>query len=386
MRFIHLTAGVLFAVFMASCRHPVQEPPPRAVVVEEPAEHEPPPVPSTPLNDIARYLAGMPSGAGNPPLDAWRATPEWARFRRDMDELWRRFADTRLPRVAAFSHSQLGGLASPSLVWYPFSGPDILFAETFFPGAPRYELCGLESCEMLPDFTTLSPEEHLAIMEGIRSAVTTSLSFSYFITKDMRVDLQRTRAKGTLPVVLVFLARMGCSIESVEPLRLEAGGMAAGGLGGGPNSGYRVRYRQASGAPKTLCYFTVNLSDSAQRGDRRYLSYIQRRGAPVTYLKSASYLLHTNEFTLVRQAILDRSAAILQDDSGVPLRFLRQGDRWDLTFYGNYTGVLDIFKEYWQPDLAEVYQTGAGDVRPIDFGLGYKFEAGTSALILARRR
>ena len=36
--------------------------------------------------------------------------------------------------------------------------------------------------------------------------------------------------------------------------------------------------------------------------------------------KSTSYMLHRKEFSLIRNLVLDNSAAILQDDSGIPYR------------------------------------------------------------------
>ena len=338
----------------------------------------------TPLDDTARFLAGMPGGAGSP-LGAARQTEAWQRFSRNMDELWRRFSVQRQPRIAGFSRSELGGLRNAPTVWYPFSGPDILFAEAFFPGAGHYELCGLESCEMLPDLVSLTPYQQAAALDGLYTSLTTALSYSFFITKDMRVDLQRTAVKGTLPLCLVFLARLGYPIESVAPVSLSNAGALTAGASGGNCPGYTIRYRAGMGRSKSLTYFTENVADFSLRGDPRYLNYLRGYGPVVTYLKSASYLMHTDEFSLIRQRILDQSFALLQDDSGLPLRSLTD-NRWNLTFYGQYTGVLDLFKEYYQADLMAVYQTGGPQVRAIDFGLGYKHLTGDTSLMLARKR
>lgn len=330
----------------------------------------------TPLNDIARFLAGMP-GSSTSPLLAARNAEHWQRYSQNMDELWRRFSVMRQPRIAAFSRGQLGGLRSPGTLWYPFSGPDVLFAEAFFPGSNNVLLAGLEGSEMLPDFGSLSPAEIDTALDGLYTSLTTALSCSFFITKDMRVDLQRTKLKGTLPVVLVFLARLGYNVESVQPVSLDAGGgVIAGHPGGWP--GYLVR---AHG--KSIYYFTGNVADFALRSDARYLSFVKRFGSVMTYLKSASYLMHTDEFSMIRKAILDQSYAVLQDDSGLPLRAFAG---WDVNFYGSYSGVLDIFKNYYQEDLAQAFASGGPNVSNIDFGVGYKFEAGQSALILARKR
>jgi hypothetical protein len=130
-------------------------------------------------------------------------------------------------------------------------------------------------------------------------------------------------------------------------------------------------------------YFSANLADYALRNDPRYLLFVSRFGGLVTYLKSASYLMHTSEFTMVRDAILQQSGGVLQDDSGIPVRAF-EGGAWELRYYGRYSGVLDLFAEHFQPDLAETYRTGGA--RDIDFGIGYKHRKGESALILSRRR
>lgn len=338
----------------------------------------------TPLDDTARFLAGMPGGKGSP-LQSARQSEAWQRFSRNMDELWRRFSVQRQPRIASFSRSELGSLRHAPVVWYPFSGPDILFAEAFFPGAGHYELCGLESCEMLPDLAALSPDQQAEALDGLYTSLSTALSYSYFITKDMRVDLQRTALKGTLPVCLVFLARLGYPIDYVTPVSLDAGGSLLAGQSGRNTPGYTIRYRAGMGRSKSLTYFSENVADFSLRADPRYLNHLRGFGPVVTYLKSASYLMHTGEFSLVRRQILDQSYALLQDDSGIPLKDLTD-NRWDLLFYGHYSGVLDLFKEYHQPDLLAVYQRGGPQVRRIDFGLGYKHLTGDTALILARKR
>lgn len=330
------------------------------------------------LNDAARFLAGMPGGS-NSPLTAIRMGEHWQRYSQNMDELWRRFSVARQPRIASFSRHQLGGLRNPGTLWYPFSGPDVLFAEAFFPGSGNCLLSGLEGSEMLPDLNTLSEAEINTALDGLYTSLTTSLSCSFFITKDMRVDLQRTRLKGTLPVVLVFLARLGYDIESAQPVSLDGAGNLTAGHPGGSWPGWLVR-----AAGKNIYYFTGNVADFALRADPRYLHWVGRFGNVVTYLKSASYLMHTDEFRMIRDAILRQSTAILQDDSGLPLTAF--DGSWALHFYGRYTGVLDIFKGYYQPRLAEIFAAGGSNVQVLDFGVGYKFEAGESALILARKR
>jgi hypothetical protein len=333
------------------------------------------------LDDTARYLAGLP-GPGASPYAMGRQTTHWVSHRRRMEELWRYFSAYRQPRIAQFCASELGRGRESGTVWYPFSGPDILFADSFFPGAGSFVLSGLEGCDLLPDPGVLTPEEMAAGLDGIEASMTTALSCSFFITKDMRVDLQKTRFRGTLPVVLVFLARMGGRLESVEPVSIDGAGNLEVGRAEGSCPGYAIRAR-TGGREVTIYYFRANLADEVLRGDGRFLAFVGRFGPVSTYLKSASYLMHTDEFTMVREAILGQSRVILQDDSGIPLRAFAGGP-WEMRYFGRYTGVLEIFSEYYQPELTEIF--GSGGARDIDFGIGSKHQQGESCLMLARRR
>ena len=332
------------------------------------------------INDYARLLAGMPGGA-NSPFRPFRESPAWQDHRWKMDSLWKRVERQRLSKIRQWRQQELGALTSYPLVFYPFSGPDVLFADAFFPNARTYVLCGLESPDLMPEFHELREGERESVIAGLHGSLTTALNFSYFITKDMRVDLKRTRMSGVLPLISIFLARTGHRISRVEPVALGANGAITQGT-----EGLRIScIARRGGRPTTIYYFKEDLSNGRQKRNPRLLNFLAAQGSPVTYIKSASYLLHERSFSVIRNAILNRSVAILQDDSGIPLRAF-DTNRWALTFYGNYSGVLDIFQKYYQPDLARVYADRAGDIRPMNFGIGYKFNPNESSQILARRR
>ena len=46
----------------------------------------------------------------------------------------------------------------------------------------------------------------------MRGSMSTILRFQYFITKDMRAELGRGNVAGTLPIMYVFLARLGYAV------------------------------------------------------------------------------------------------------------------------------------------------------------------------------
>ena len=330
------------------------------------------------LEDTARFLAGLPGG-GNPRLQSLRRTPGWQAHATRMDNQFRSFDRGYLPKIQAF-RPQLGSLSSPPVLFYPFGGPDYLFANAFFPGARNVVLVGLEGADPLPDLNALSEAEIQAGLNGLALSLKDITGASYFVTKSMRTDLATTSFRGTLPILLVMIARSGQGIQSVTPVGLDASGQLTSRQAGAACPGWQI-----TTGGRQVFYFQEDLSNGTQGSDRRLQQFVRSKGAPVTFVKAASYLMHTDGFTRIRDFIADESQALLQDPSGVPYRHLA-GSGLQLTLFGNYVQPLDIFDEYYQPDLANAYRAGAPHpVRPIDFGVGYLRTAPNSCLILGRR-
>lgn len=101
-------------------------------------------------------------------------------------------------------------------------------------------------------------------------------------------------------------------------------------------------------------------------------------------MKSASYLLHMPEFTDIRGQILEHARAVLQDDSGAPLRFFEE-DRWQLRFFGVCEQTLPPYRQWFQDDLREIYASRS-DIEPLGFAIGYHSQIGGSCLIWAERK
>ena len=74
---------------------------------------------------------------------------------------------------------------------------------------------------------------------------------------------------------------------------------------------------------------------------------------------------------------------MVEDDSGIPLRDFKP-NRWNVAPYGNYTGPLPLFKQYYQPDLAQFYATHSHPA--LSFGSGYKYIAASSSLLVATKK
>ena len=105
-------------------------------------------------NDTARFLAGLPPSS-NSPLAAYTKDPVWQQHARYFDSIFAREENAQLSKVREFSNKYLTDKHDTML--YMFSGPDFLYATSFFPNASTYVLAGLEPVGEIADLTALSP-------------------------------------------------------------------------------------------------------------------------------------------------------------------------------------------------------------------------------------
>ena len=107
---------------------------------------------SATANDTAQFLAGLPP-APNSPLSILTQDPLWQDHARHFNSIFAGDSNT-LSRIRAFSKEHLPDKRETLL--YFFSGPDFLFATSFFPTASTYVLAGLEPVGSIPQLTSLS--------------------------------------------------------------------------------------------------------------------------------------------------------------------------------------------------------------------------------------
>ena len=333
-------------------------------------------------DDNARYLAGLPP-APDSPLAALANDPRWQRHVRYFDALFEREDATTLSKVRDFAREHLTEKHDTML--YMFSGPDFLYATSFFPNASTYVLAGLEPAGDVSQLTALKRPTLDYTLQNIERSIGTLMNYSFFITHNMRTQLNAGPVYGTLPILYVFLARTGKTVHDVTFVDLDSDGNiktwneTGGKRGRSAASGVRIVFSAGNGPWQTLYYFSTNLADGgvARSG---FLTFCARLGTADSFIKSASYLLHGGGFSKVRDFLLEHSDTILQDDSGIPLVYFDQ-KKWRLQPLGRYAGPLSIFARAYQPRMAELFRKAA----PLDFGLGYRWRRNESNLLLAQK-
>lgn len=333
------------------------------------------------VDATARFLAGLPVEGTT--LEKHGTDPGWTAHAADLNRAWDRLEKQQLSKIRDWAPQSLGALYNDSgPMFYMFSGPDFLYANAFFPDASTYILCGIEPVGPVPDIDKIPRGALPSALANLRQSLDSVLSWSFFITKKMKVDLRQTQLNGTLPVLYVFLARAGCTIDSVTPVALDREGCFVP-EGKGTTPGVKIVFFGPGGREQTLYYFASDLADWAVKVNPGFAKFCEQQGQGLTLLKAASYLMHSNNFSQVRGFLLEHSRVILEDDSGIPYRFFPK-DKWNIQHYGRFVGPINRFKQHQQPDLAG--DNAASGRAPLEFSFGYQWQPSRSSLIVATPR
>jgi hypothetical protein len=333
-------------------------------------------------DDTAKFLAGLPVSPDSPlaPLtqtQAWKAHAHW------FDQAFDRFDKRQGSKIQVWSDTTL--TAPKPVLFYPFSGPDFLYADAMFPKASTYVLAALEPTGDIPDVTKVRPSAIPGELARLRQSMNSLLSISFFITHNMRSDLSRGQFRGTLPVLYVFLARTGHTVHDVSLVYVDTDGTLKTDDEGRNKSlakGVKITMTSKDGEDQTLYYFSTNIGDDGL-SKSGFLQFCAGLGGNDTFIKSASYLPHSGGFATIRQYILDHSSTIVQDDSGIPLVYF-DGGKWQLEPFGSYVSPISIFYRYYQPKLRRLFVQA--NPPKLDFGFGYQIYPSQSNLLVAIKK
>jgi hypothetical protein len=261
-----------------------------------------------------------------------------------------------------------------------FSGPDFLYANAFYGKATTYVMAALEPPGSLPDLVKLPRGTVNSALANIEHSLSTIMNFSFFITKHMKTDLHAGQIGGTLPILFVFMERSGKSIKEVTPVTIDETGAVQSGEGGAKSNaphGVKILFAGKDGVEKTLYYFSTDLSNGGVKSSG-FLKFCQTLAPGNSLIKSASYLLHSGNFSTVRDFLLANSATIIQDDSGIPLGNYN-AKKWQFFPFGHYAGPIGEFPGRYQQSYAELFRRA----QPMDFGIGYRWRTHDSNLLLS---
>ena len=336
-------------------------------------------------NDYALFIAGLSNPEGT--LAAYEDKPAWVRHAKFFDHNWERFTRGRLAPMRQWAAKELGS-ATAATVFYPFSGPDFVNVFALFPHAKTYLLIALEPVGEMPDFAARNEQN---FFPSLQRSLYDLLQLDFFKTNQMRSSIGKSELKGTLPVLMFFLAREQARVLDVQYWVMEPDGTIAESPAVGSRhlptgiQGVRIVFTSPGSAEnQTLYYFQFNLRNDSLARNQPFVSFLKSFGPMTSFTKAASYLMFKPYFSAIRQFILDQSLYVLQGDSGIPLRYFDPAG-WDLRFYGTYACPIALFSNCYQADMATIYKRGQ-DIQPLPFGIDYRHRARTSNLMFASKK
>jgi APA family basic amino acid/polyamine antiporter len=334
-------------------------------------------------DDTARFLAGMPPSSASP-LAPLTQDPAWQQHARYFNSAFGDLDKNQFAKIRAWSNAKL--TAPSPVLFYMFSGPDFLYANAFFPSATTYVMVGLEPVGPIPDLMRLPRGSVREALHHIEGSLSTILTISFFKTHHMRMTLGAGRVSGALPLLYVFLARTGNAIQDVSLIKLDAQGPQPENTPSAPGManaahGVKIVFAGADGRVRTLYYFSTNIANDGFKVSG-FEKFCDQLGTGDAFVKSASYLLHSPNFSDVRNFLLGHTVQVLQDDTSIPVSYFAP-DKWQLRPFGRYTGPIAVFARKYQPKLTQLFQKGHAE--SLDFGLGYRWRVSSSNLLLATR-
>ena len=126
----------------------------------------------------------------------------WQQHARYFDSIFGREDTNTLSKVRAFAKEHLTEKHDTML--YMFSGPDFLYATSFFPNASTYVLSRTRACRRHSAAHQPEPSAGRADAAELEASLGSILNYSFFITKNMKTQLNEGPVYGTLPVLLRF--------------------------------------------------------------------------------------------------------------------------------------------------------------------------------------
>jgi len=338
------------------------------------------------FNDLARFVAGQSLSPGSP-LRRLEGLPSVRKHNTDSAALYKTWHDRRLGTLRDWGKAEIHPkISRPKIVKYPFGGPDFVHPATLFPGADEYILVGLEPLGSLPDFLAMSDPQLDAYLSHLNHSLRSISQRNFFITTEMREDFGKQGIDGVFSVLLYFAALTNHEVINGQFVRLDASGNAVASDAASAE-GIHLEIRALDRLPdfppsQSLYYFKYDLSDGGFKASCTLKSFLDQRPGGMGYLKAASYLMHTADFTNIRNYLVGDCQYILQDESGIPAEFF--ATYFNVHYYGKYAGPIDMFKEFDQPYLRQVYASGVA--KPLNFGTGYRMNDADSIQMFGIRK
>lgn len=340
---------------------------------------------SSQLNQTARIIAGI-----NIPSDTMfsqiRNSEQWKTYAKESDAAWKSYRAKNGALMKWIKEEVVPVTTGTKSLFYPFSGPDFLYANMLFPDVEMIYMLGLEKLGSVPNFHKIkSIDEYI---NSYKTAINEILQDSYYRTINMMSALNNKNTDGVLPIIMLYMARANKQISEINYITLNENGeivsLPKNSTEKPRNRGIEIKYYSGKDQnERRLVFFTGDVQESALENNpacKKYMSSIKTEAA---FSKAASYLMHHKIFSTVRNTILKNCNIVVSDDTGIAYHFY-DPKVWDIQLYGSYNGCINDFKYIFEKDLDAAYKDSTRNIKPLTFRIGYSVPS--NARIVTRKK
>lgn len=314
----------------------------------------------------------------------------WEKNAAFINTSWEKLDKDRLQKVAKWKDTEFSeSMKKTTTVFYPFSGPDFLTAVTFFPQMDTIVMLGLEPVGKFPELDKMKAKDTQAYTDDLKASLNDIFNKSYFITKNMLQQLNNQKVNGTIPLISFFMKRTGNDITDVMYIIKKDSVITEVDYnyeGKEKPFGVKIEY-VAGGKLRAVYYYRYNVANNTFNDTIAFYKRLNGMHNMITYMKSASYLLHNKFMSNIRDMIFANSSFILQDDTGAPFSFFtKNNDKWTTKIYGRYTKPVKDFPYLSEDSLIKKVFKDDPSIPDLPFHLGYHWGSKKDVLILAVRK
>jgi hypothetical protein len=320
----------------------------------------------------------------------------------------RAWADRAAKFISALRPSDL-----PTSVVYPFGGGDLTSALVVFPDAAELTTISLEAAGDVRVMETIARPQ----LVGDLSTISTDVRRLYRAAHSTTKSLQAA-SHSELPGTLMF-ALAGLAVHGMEPVALRYFDIRPDGtlayLTSGeldrraeafaaakqatksskhywyeqdsPFANVEIQFRRRgdpTGAPRIYRHIVANLDDPHLSADARLLAHLRAKGKVSVLTKAASFLLWYDDFTQIRDYLLQHVAWMISDASGIPPSYAEPAGFEQIT-YGQFDGPYFI-KDRTNVRAQFIKLWRSQPHRPLPFRFGYPDSAKHPHLVITRPR
>lgn len=263
-----------------------------------------------------------------------------------------KFRETQQQQLIDFGNQHLQDVGEH--VFYPFGGPDITYPLLMFPNFEVLTLMGLEPASPIETYPVSLDNSALSNLSSLYKR-------SFFITDQMASGL-----RNVVALILKQLENLDASDIAVQAIK-------------GRSNAVEISFNY-NGKGRAIRYYKAGLDNKQIKKNLELLENL--KPFDVVLFKAASYLPHQRNFSIFRSFMLENAKTFVQDSTGIPYEYLKDG--FELDLHGQYLKPYKFPGGFEQTSFRKYSEELDNPKLSIRFGYGGGFVP-TNILIAKRK-